>query len=544
MIGVFLLTILAGLFRIIPPAFGLFPSLGFHSLSLAPWQQLLATPALMRMLLLSSGVALASALIALILALGLLSSVWSSRRWQKVSQWLSPMLAIPHVALAFGLGFLLMPSGILARLAAPLAGWNAPPDWNTLKDPMGLSLILLLVIKETPFLLLALTSAIKPLPVNRLLAVGQSLGYSPWSCWLKLIWPQLYPVIRLPLFIVLAYALSAVDIPLILGPDTPPLFSVQVLDWLQDPDLSRRLPAAAGSILLTLLVGLAMGLLRLAEYLACRYGRHWLTRGHRGGALMPGPLFTGAWLLLRALFCGALLMLLIWSLVWRWRFPDLWPSRLTLHNWQSAWLQLADPIGNSLIIGLLSSVLGTVLAIFMLEMAGRQTAALRRPLEKLLFLPMLLPQLSFLFGLQILLLKGQMDGYLGSVVLVHLLFVFPYSYLSLAGPWRHYDLRQTTQALLLARSRAKAFWCIKIPILWPAIATSLSLGFAVSMAQYLPTLFAGAGRINTVTTEAVGLASGGSRRLTSIYGLIQMALPMMIYILAMASTRRPWPWRR
>jgi putative thiamine transport system permease protein len=32
------------------------------------------------------------------------------------------------------------------------------------------------------------------------------------------------------------------------------------------------------------------------------------------------------------------------------------------------------------------------------------------------------------------------------------------------------------------------------------------VGFAVSVAQYLPTLFVGAGRFNTVTTEAVTLA--------------------------------------
>ena len=35
---------------------------------------------------------------------------------------------------------------------------------------------------------------------------------------------------------------------------------------------------------------------------------------------------------------------------------------------------------------------------------------------------------------------------------------------------------------------------------------ALAVGFAVSVAQYLPTLFAGGGRFSTLTTEALSLA--------------------------------------
>jgi ABC-type uncharacterized transport system YnjBCD permease subunit len=35
------------------------------------------------------------------------------------------------------------------------------------------------------------------------------------------------------------------------------------------------------------------------------------------------------------------------------------------------------------------------------------------------------------------------------------------------------------------------------------------VGFSVSIAQYLPTLWLGAGRIPTLTSEAVALSSGG-----------------------------------
>jgi putative thiamine transport system permease protein len=55
------------------------------------------------------------------------------------------------------------------------------------------------------------------------------------------------------------------------------------------------------------------------------------------------------------------------------------------------------------------------------------------------------------------------------------------------------------------------------------------VGFAVSVAQYLPTLYVGAGRFATVTTEAVTLASGAQRSLMSAYAALQMLLPVLVF---------------
>ncbi|MDZ4136465.1 MAG: ABC transporter permease, partial [Paracoccaceae bacterium] len=50
--------------------------------------------------------------------------------------------------------------------------------------------------------------------------------------------------------------------------------------------------------------------------------------------------------------------------------------------------------------------------------------------------------------------------------------------------------------------------------------------------QYLPTLFMGAGRIATLTTEAVTLSSGSDRRVTGVYASLQAALPFAAYLAA------------
>ena len=52
------------------------------------------------------------------------------------------------------------------------------------------------------------------------------------------------------------------------------------------------------------------------------------------------------------------------------------------------------------------------------------------------------------------------------------------------------------------------------------------------MAQYLPTLFAGAGRVATLTTEAVTLSSGADRRVIGTWAVLQALLPLLAYALA------------
>lgn len=552
-----LLPLLAGLYSVVFPAFGHLPVLGFNGFSTQPWKQLWATPEIGPMVFLSLGTAILSTLISLLVALSVVSAVWGAGAWYKTRRWLAPMMAAPHVALAFGIGFVLMPSGLLARILAPVAGWDLPPDWHLTQDVYGLSLVLLLVMKETPFLIFMLMAAVAQLPVRGTLKVGSSLGYQPWMCWIKLLWPQLYPMIRLPVFTVLAFSVSVVDVALILGPTNPPTFAVQILNWLQDPDLSFRLRAAAGSLVLLLLVIVTIGLFWLGECALQKMARGWLVNGRRGAAGSFWQRMAKAlWNNLLLLFVASGAVLIIWSFVWRWRFPSLWPL-WSLKSWEKAVAQLAEPLTNALLVAGVATLLAMVIAVLLLELNGRFYGGLsgnRQPGYRqsgkrypavqprwqhlntytsiVMYLPLLLPQMTFLFGIQVLLLRLGIEGHWLTVAGLHLIFVLPYCYLSLYGPWQGYDHRHSVQGWLLSGSRLKTFYRIKLKILWQPLMASFALGFAVSIAQYLPTLFASAGRVSTVTTEAVSLASGGNRRLIGVYALVQMLLPFLCYALA------------
>jgi putative thiamine transport system permease protein len=192
---------------------------------------------------------IAATLLSLAICLLIVSCCWQTRWWAWVRASLPPVLAIPHVAFAIGLVFLFSPSGWLVRLLTPwLTGWQRPPDWQVIQDPLGLALTLAMVLKETPFLLLMCLAAFSQIDIQRQMWIGRSLGYRPVTVWWKLLIPQLYPLIRLPVLAVLVYSLSVVDMAILLGPNRPPTFAVVVFEWFREPDLALLNRAAAGAL--------------------------------------------------------------------------------------------------------------------------------------------------------------------------------------------------------------------------------------------------------------------------------------------------------
>ena len=152
-------------------------------------------------------------------------------------------------------------------------------------------------------------------------------------------------------------------------------------------------------------------------------------------------------------------------------------------------------------------------------------------------LPLLVSDLAFLMGVQILLLGlGILGGWL-PVALTHFLFVFPYVLLALAGPWARLDPRYERAARCLGASSLRTLLRVRLPLLLPAIAFAAALGFAVSLSLYLPTVLTGGGRIATLATEAIALSSGGDRRIIGVYGATQAVLIWLGFLLAWLTRR-------
>jgi len=218
-VALFLVPIAAGLLGTALPAFGWLPAIGGRTLTLAPWIRLFSAPGIGTAIALTVGTGLLATVLSVLLVFGLCAQIHGRKPGRTGRGLMAPILAAPHAAMAIGFAFLIAPSGWVVRLLSPwLTGWHQPPDIATVQDPYGIALMLGLLVKEVPYLLLMTFTALGQVPAARQLEAAATLGYGRTVAWMKLVLPQIYPQIRLPIYAVLAYALSVVDMALILGP--------------------------------------------------------------------------------------------------------------------------------------------------------------------------------------------------------------------------------------------------------------------------------------------------------------------------------------
>jgi putative thiamine transport system permease protein len=389
----------AGLAGVIAPAFGWFPALGGTALSLDPWRALMAWPGLSGAVWLSITTGLGATLISLIITMMICAAWQGTRAFALIERALSPLLSVPHAAAAFGLAFLIAPSGWVSRAFSPwLTGWTQAPDILITQDPNGFALMAGLIVKEVPFLLLMTLAALGQVPARRSVLMAQTMGYGRMAGWILTVFPRIYPQIRLPVYAVLAYSCAVIDVALILGPTRPSTLAVQVLQWLSDPNLGLRFQAAAGAVLQ---LGLVLGLLliwRGGEHVVARLGCACVRMGQR----MPRD---G---MMRALAMGLALITALavgfghsWSggLVHRRVLELSEPACRTSSPCAAGCAPVRRPVTHRdrdiAVIGAASVVISLTLTIACLEAEHRHRLRQSHRVLWLLYLPLIVPQATF-----------------------------------------------------------------------------------------------------------------------------------------------------
>jgi putative thiamine transport system permease protein len=439
---------------------------------------------------------------------------------------------------------------VIAMLASALGATRVDVDYDAAYDDGGVE-----TLQEHG---IAAAQLQRPDLARRLameLRVAQSLGYSARSAWWRLAWPQLLAKLRAPQLAVLVYSLTVVDVALLIGPNTPPTLAVLAWQWLQAADAPRNAMGAAAAWLLTGTVVAVTGGGLLAKWCAEGCLAALQTRGvvaavwsvdqpptrdarlGLGWGLAMAQLLgrnmrrAGAAALLRSLpvaYAAIAFALALGSVIGVWPFPGLWPQAWTGQAWQAV-AGSADVVWTTLGLALASSAASLLWAVAWLECAP---PTWQQRLNRVVYLPLALPAVLWAIGLHRLALAWAVDAKFAGLWLAHTLCVVPYVLVSLQGPYRGFDARLPAVAASLGRSPWAFVWQIKWPLLRAALTASFAVGFSVSVAQYLPTLYVGAGRFNTITTEAVALAASGDRSLMAAFAALQWLLPALVFGLA------------
>ncbi len=515
--------VLFGIMWTVLPAIGLWRIGGVPALSLQPFQHLLAHPGLSTSLWMSFKTGVVSTLLAFGLVCVLVAGWQGTRVFFYLERLLSPLLSVPHGAAALGLAFLIAPSGWIVRLMSPWAtGWDRPPDVLIPHDPGGWALIFGLLSKEIPFLLLMALAALPQTQAGERRMISLSLGYGRIWGWFLTTLPAFYRQMRLPVFAVLVYGMTNVDMALLLGPTRPPTLAILIVDWMSDPNLARRPQAAAAGVLQFALVLGALALWWCAERLITWIGQRVLALGYRMSGVLDD---IGRWFsLAMGTFCATAILAgvlshVIWSFAGRWRFPHILPDAFRLRTWDRYSADIADVFVFTMTLAAGVALVALVLSLLCLEAENRTGKPMNTTSLWVLYLPLLIPQVTFLPGLQIGLLQLGLGQGVWPVFISHLVFVLPYTFLALSGPYRAWDTRLGVLAASLGAYESRQFLVLRLPMLLKPILVAFAVGCAVSIAQYLPTLLTSGGRVQTLTTEALAVASGGDRRAIGVWSL-------------------------
>ncbi|HID9181711.1 TPA: ABC transporter permease subunit [Klebsiella quasipneumoniae] len=227
----------------------------------------------------------------------------------------------------------------------------------------------------------------------------------------------------------------------------------------------------------------------------------------------------------------------------------VWPALSPVH-WRALF---ADPqLGQALAATLVSTLLsvGGALLIALTIVAALWPSARWRRLASRLPLLLAVPHLALATAALLLFAEGgwiwqrlpfltpPVDRYgigLGLTMALKesafVLWVVPWMLFILRPAWRQRDPRMAVIARTLGWDPTRIFWLLTLPSLTRPLLTALAVGFSVSIAQYLPTLWLGAGRIPTLTSQAVALSSGGEAQTLAAQALWQLLLPAVCFTL-------------
>ena len=476
-------------------------------------------------------------LVAPLLALHIAFMVYSqyrfSRRWQALEKRLAPLLSLPHLAVALGLVYLFSPGGMVWSTVLGVFS-HAAPDWLGLPRKSMITMILAIAIKEVPFFLLIFSALGRQLAIKDWLLQGRALGYSEAVSWWLLVFPNMLRQSRLALLAAMAYTLSVLDVSLLIGPNIPELYAVVLYNWQTGFGPFEQTQALLGNLLLLLMLGVLIASIYMHEWLVIRRLSSHAVMAKPVKIASVSQVFK-AWLGFFSLLSVAILAtFFLWSLGWSTQSTMSTPD-LSWSLWQEEWYFMQGPLLNSLNIAFFSGVLGVAMSLLALELQQQSRCYLP---DYIWLMAILLPQLSMVYGWQVAHTDISGSYHSAWIILSHLPFTFAYSYLVLRGPFqslnRHYEL----VAASFGYTYWQHWWRIRFMLLRPALLSALAIAFSVSIAQYIPTLMIGAGRVATITTEAVAIASGNQQSITALYMLVQALLPFIAFLVATLLAQR------
>jgi spermidine/putrescine transport system permease protein len=151
--------------------------------------------------------------------------------------------------------------------------------------------------------------------------------------------------------------------------------------------------------------------------------------------------------------------------------------------------ELAEAARNSLIVGVSAAILSTVFGILAARAITRYRFPGRRPINGLIMAPLVLPEIIIAISLLLVVLRLGIGLSLFTVMLGHVLICIPYSMTVLTSGFEGFDSSLEEASADLGESAFGTFRRVTLPMVMPAIISSLLVSFTISLDEFMIAFF-------------------------------------------------------
>lgn len=237
--------------------------------------------------------------------------------------------------------------------------------------------------------------------------------------------------------------------------------------------------------------------------------------------------------LLAAVLLLPVVALVLWSFAGRWPVTEALPTQWSSRGFEEAFDGAAV---DALVLSTGVAVAAMALALLVGVPAGfgfaRLSGARAAAARLLVLLPIILPLLAYVLGLQVLLVRlGWIESVPG-LVAVHALLAVPYVVLAVETQARQLDPGLEDAARNLGARRLQVLYGVVLPQLRASIVFGAVLAFLVSWSDYLAALTIGTGTASTLPVTLSSLVVADDRAVSGAVA-VMILVPVAVAVVVL-----------
>ena len=211
----------------------------------------------------------------------------------------------------------------------------------------------------------------------------------------------------------------------------------------------------------------------------------------------------------------------------------------TLDNWKNACgaPQVCESVANSLKIGVLSTVVATILGTMIAFAIGRHKFKGRSTTNLLIFLPMATPEVVLGASLLAMFLNLRINPGFWTIVIAHVMFCISFVVVTVKARIASLDPKLEQAAMDLYANERETFRYVTLPLVMPGIAGAALLAFSLSFDDFIITNF-NSGVVSTFPKFVYVSAARGIPAQANVIGSAMFFIALIIVIVGQVVSRQ------